>query len=348
MAFEDRKNAASALRAPWGTPSTRKSLGPLSAAVAALAIVAGGAQAAAPAAGAEEDSTAAAEGSWTPARASTVPQVTIEAQRQAVERTIHTFVSNMTHAPAGAENDPLQMWRQPICFIVAGLPRGRGEFVLERLSAAVEAAGAPLAPKNDCHPNFYVVATAHPEELLRAWHRHDSTMYGYAAPMPVHAFVDMPRPVRVWYNTYLTDTQGNPATTGAANVVAGMGSNANHATITDLQQVVGDASYLEYNAVRDFHSVLVVVDLKRVKNLEWGQVADYIAMAGLTRVNMDADYSESDSILRLFANARGPLPSGLSTWDKSFLKALYHTRQEVKGQRIEIAGHMMKDIAPNL
>ena len=343
MALQDLKKAASTVR-PTGTPSTRRNLRPVAAAVAALALVVGGAQAAAPNAAPEDDS-AVAGGQWTPAKPATVPQVTIEAQRQAAER-IRTFVSNMTRAPAGSGDEPLQLWRQPICFIVAGLPQARGEFVLNRLSTAVEAAGAPLARKNDCRPNFYVVATAHPEELLRAWHRHDSTLYSYAGPMPVRAFIDTPRPIRVWYNTYLTDTQGDPQTIGAAEVTAGAGSNANHATITDLQQVAGFPSHLEYNAVRDFHSVLVVVDLRRVKDLEWGQVADYIAMTGLTHVNLDADYSDANTILRLFANSQAPLPQGLSDWDQSFLRALYHTRQEVKGQRTEIAGHMIKSAEP--
>lgn len=266
--------------------------------------------------------------------AAALPQVTIEAQRHALERSVDNFVANTTHTLGASPGDPLQLWRQPICFIVAGLPQGHAEFVLNRLSDAADAAGAPLAAKNDCRPNFYVVATAYPEELLRAWNRKDSSMYSsYEGLARVHEFVYTPRPVRVWYNTYLTDALSS-------------GSTPTHKTAKRLSVSRGTGSNIKYSAVRDLDSVLVVIDLNLVKSLEWSQVADYIAVAGLTRVNPDADLRASDTILRLFTDNGTPAPESMTEWDKSFLHALYHTPQNVKGQRGSVADHMISDIVP--
>jgi len=297
-------------------------------AVLAALMLAGGVAQAAPG---DDESTAAR-----------VPQITIEGDRQAIQRSVHTFIYNMTQAPAGSLGEPLQLWRRPLCFIIAGLPQANAELVLKHLSNAADAAGAPLAQKDKCRPNFYVVVTAHPAEFLRAWQRHDKTLYGFNPLMPVDKFVDTPRPVRIWYNTYVADTQAAPGNSSAADITAGAASNAaTHKTLW----VRGQASLITYNVVRDFHSVLAIVDLNRVKDLQWSQVADYIGVVGLSRVNPDADFNGADTILRLFANTGTPAPKGVTEWDMSFLRALYHTQQDVRGQRTEIASNMMGDIA---
>ncbi len=82
-------------------------------------------------------------------------------------------------------------------------------------------------------------------------------------------------------------------------------------------------------------------------DLTVGQVADYVALAALADVDLDARTGDAPSILRLFdAPAPGAAaPEGLTDWDRAFLKALYHTPQNSRLQRGEIAGHMLRDIA---
>ena len=69
-------------------------------------------------------------------------QVTVEARREALKQRLNTFISNVTRANAGSQQDPLAVWDSPLCFAIAGLPRPQGEYVLDRLSKAAEAAGA--------------------------------------------------------------------------------------------------------------------------------------------------------------------------------------------------------------
>jgi hypothetical protein len=272
-------------------------------------------------------------------------QITVEARRREIKKSVDTYVSNLTHAAAGARDDPLQRWKQPICLLVTGMSRPKVEFVLRRVSSAADTAGVPLVNDNRCKPNLYILFTTQPDALLRKWYHHDPSLYGFAGPAPVHDFVNTPRPIRIWYNYELDDTQGAPMDSGGTRFVSGMGMNFNNDPLNGAAAVQGFSSRLEYNAVQNFQSVVVVVDLDRVKGLDLGAIADYVAMASLTHVNVDADFSNSTTILRLFNRSGDPVPATLSTWDKSFLEALYNTRQEVRGQRTEIAGHMLNVMA---
>jgi hypothetical protein len=55
---------------------------------------------------------------------SAVPQVTVETR--ALEQRVHTYISNVTGVPFWSIDDPVQLWRRPICPLVAGLPREEG------------------------------------------------------------------------------------------------------------------------------------------------------------------------------------------------------------------------------
>jgi mono/diheme cytochrome c family protein len=69
----------------------------------------------------------------------------------------------------------------------------------------------------------------------------------------------------------------------------------------------------------------VVADTDRIKNLNIGQLADYVAMIGMAEIRLDKGLSAAHSILRLFSDADESRPQELTAWDKSFLKGLYNT-----------------------
>jgi hypothetical protein len=120
----------------------------------------------------------------------------------------------------------------------------------------------------------------------------------------------------------------------------------NNDGLSSASSVQGYASRLEYNVVRNFQSVIVLVNLNMVKGADLAKIADYIAMVGLAHIHPGANVGGAATILRLFDSADGSAPAGLTSWDKSFLRALYDTRQGVRGQRTEISEHMVRDIAP--
>ena len=64
----------------------------------------------------------------------------------------------------------------------------------------------------------------------------------------------------------------------------------------------------------------------------------------MAELRLDANLGDAPTILQLFsASQRRP---GLTSWDQSFLKALYHTDQTDKMQLSEIKISIVRDIAP--
>jgi hypothetical protein len=281
--------------------------------------------------------------SSTPANDSTaLSQVTVEARREALKQRLNTFVSSVTRGNAGSLQDPLAVWDSPLCFAISGLPRPQGEYVLDRLSKAAEAAGAALAGGQTCRPRFIVVFTDQPEALLRSWYHHSLTPFNCSFPWPVDDFIKMQRPVRVWYNLELrVPLTGLPSTVDMGEFVRVRPGSCGHTRAPG-----GTGSHITFHTVPDFMSVLVVVDLHRTEGFKLSQVADYIAMSGLTKINYDASVADAPTVLNLFSTSGDVVPEGLTDWDRSFLEAIYHTYQYVRGQRGAVVERMLRAIAP--
>ncbi|HTT00502.1 MAG TPA: hypothetical protein VMG11_00325 [Steroidobacteraceae bacterium] len=259
--------------------------------------------------------------------------VTIEAQRQRklVEHQISNFVSSITMP---SEEESLARWQPPICPLVAGLPRDKGEFILARLSEVARNARAPLAPPS-CKPNFLVVVTADPELLLRKWWARDPVLFNRARGLGrIKHFMHSNRAVRVWYNA-------NAGCGDRPLQIADVGGMTYPSCVNG-----GLHSRLMWETVRGIESVIMVVDIRRTKDLNIGQLADYIAMVGLAEVRDDADPGPVPTILHLFSDAHTAQPTGLSSWDQSFLNALYTTPQSSVMQLAEIKLRLDRDLLP--
>jgi hypothetical protein len=85
------------------------------------------------------------------------------------------------------------------------------------------------------------------------------------------------------------------------------------------------------------------VDARRTAGMDVRQVADYVAMMGLS--NIDVDVGDAPSILQLFSPARSS-DLGMSNWDTAFLRALCQTDQSSRGQRFEIAQRVTEAVTP--
>jgi len=271
-----------------------------------------------------------------------LPQVTVEADRVVLEHRLFTFVTQITRT--APRDESLRIWRAPICPLVAGLGKDQGEFILARVSEAAHAAGAPLDGEQ-CRPNLYVVFTNEPDELIRTWRARSSRSFGgvRGTPAAVDRFAAGKRPVRVWYNREFGSADAGPVTSDTS--MEGIGLNGASAAVTNKR--VKDTR-LTFNDVMIFSSVIVIVDGNEVAGLQFGQLADYIAMIGMTELDPDAPLGAAPTILRLFADrAAGTTPpSGLTAWDAAFLKALYLTPLKNITQRSSITTQMLHSLAP--
>jgi hypothetical protein len=246
-----------------------------------------------------------------------LPDVTVEA-RADLEHRVDAFVRGITRNPDFSDD----------CLLVAGMAAEAVKYVSARISQISSSAGAPLA-RVPCQPNFVIVATSEPDHVLDAWYARDSRLFGNATPAHIRQFLErsQSRPVRVWYNINLGRKSG---------VRNGHFIPSNNRA---------ESSPFVGNAVFDFFSVFAIIDTNRTGHATLDQLAGYVAMAGLTSVDLDADLGGAPSILRLFATSGESRPSGLSNWDAAFLKALYQSNQTSRTQRFEIAARVVHDIS---
>jgi hypothetical protein len=260
--------------------------------------------------------------------APTPAEVKVAESRAALAQRVNTFIRGVTRNPGFSENEPLVRWNTPICFYLAGLPAEQVKLVLARLSQTSSSAGAPLA-RTPCQPNFVILATSEPERVLEASYARNPALFGSATPATIHQFLEssQSRPVRVWYNI---------------NSGRKSGVHNGHFVPSNTQ---AESSPFVGNTAFDFFSIVVIIDTNRTEHTRLDQLADYLVVAGLTNLDLDADLGSAPSILRLFALSGENQPSGLSSWDAAFLKALYQSNQTSRAQRSEIAERVAHDIS---
>jgi hypothetical protein len=272
-------------------------------------------------------------------------QITVEARRERaiVEHQVSSYVSAISVAPS---RESLARWSTPICPLVAGLPREHGEFVLTRLSKIAADAGVPLAPEN-CRGNFYVIVTADPDALLKAWVKRDISLFGDAGGTKIRAFLNSSWPVRVWYNADLGTADGLPLTAhdGSDSGSVAMGPTMGGGPLQGVPANDHALGFrLKHDEVRGLSSVIVLIDSRRARGVSFGQLADYVGLIGLAELRLDANVGEAPTILRLFSTSGKAPPPGLSPWDQYFLKALYHTEQSDVMQLSEIKISIVRDV----
>jgi hypothetical protein len=272
-------------------------------------------------------------------KADRLPEVTIEARRQTLENGVHAFVDKLSHSSRFSD-ESIPRWTQPLCFLVSGLSRGYGEFVVARLSQVATAVGASLL-KRGCaqySANFYVVFTSNPAETLKYLHHRPALLFhGDARPPQIQRFLNPPKSdvVRVWHNAEVTGRDGVPLSAGFSTCASIPGLMVNCDTA---------GSRVTLSAVQAFTQTLVVVDSTRLQGIQLGQISDYVAMVGLVDVDVDANFGDAPSILRLFTDPPNERPEALTEWDRAFLSALYHTDQRSPLQRGQIAASMVEEI----
>lgn len=281
--------------------------------------------------------------------AESLDQITVQAQRdrEKLKHEVNAFVS--TAIVQSHYDESLERWNiEKVCPLVAGLNKEQGEFILARLSQIVKTAGAPLGSEK-CKANFFVIFSKDPEPGLKQLaNHHDAAAFNYETGAQLKKFVESPRPVRAWYNAGTTSVDG-------ANLVSAIldsssvharqfgGPNGLDPVFNTLPSQYG--SRLNAALVtRDILSVIVVVDATKVRDLNFGQLSDYIGMIGLAQINLDKDLSGAPSILNVFKDSGDSRPMEMTVWDKALLHALYSTPQRNKMQLSEMQTAAFRDI----
>jgi hypothetical protein len=271
--------------------------------------------------------------SWTPDAtaqkpaanpADTIDTVEVTAQREAKRKAIHTYVANVTRF----EGENVARWRYPICPVVAGIAAEHAQFMRARIVEIAELVGAPLhGDQEKCRPNLTVVLTTEPQALWARLKANNPRLLNTLQPQKVERALST-RPVQTVQNVIFNNSDGT--------------------TPYDKWNYRLRDSHIYTSVTEDFTSSLVVVNDSETGKATFGQVADYIGMVALARVDLSADFSGADSILRLFAtpDAATPPPAKLTEFDWSFLKTLYGVDISIKRPRSLLTTTMVNGLVP--
>ena len=264
--------------------------------------------------------------------------VTIEARRtrelkQQIDQFVYGVATSYLH-------DSLERWNTPMCPLVAGLPREQGEFVLARVSQIARDSHVPLGTEH-CRPNLYIVVSDDPDHLLDRWSRRDKRMFNVCNGVGyVKAFMHSRQPVRAYYNAKFSSGTGNQDPSSLDL----QGLRFDFSATGGCVAAGGGDTNLSYGAVQQLTSVIIVVDSRRMININIGQLADYVAMVGLAQVRLSSNTGTAPTILSLFRETQ-PQVQGLSPWDAAFLQSLYTTTQSSTLEVVMIKQRMLEKIS---
>ena len=181
--------------------------------------------------------------------------------------------------------------------MTAGLTAAEADFVKKRI-AQIAADADVLMGGAACGPNFVVILTPEPEKLLTEWWSEEHRLFNRDRGLGgVNRFIQTDQPVRVWHNA-CNAPPGIPAYAFSTSEHCGSGAST--------------GSRLSWAVARAVYSAIVVVDLTQIEGLTFGQVADYVAMVGLTQIRPNSELGDISTILGLFSTSGTDRSKGLT------------------------------------
>lgn len=232
------------------------------------------------------------------------------------------FVGKISASPPGRG---YARWHGRVCVGVHNLEQTAAQYIVDRISQlALDVGLEPGEP--GCPPDVIVIFTTDAKQLARQLVENEPLLFrpamgrcctnlGLAA---LDEFARSDRAVRWWHVSMPVDARTGQS---AITVPRGGANGASHPVIS-----VAGPSRIHSGIRDDLHRVIIIVDSTKLRGTTWQELGDYLAVVSLVQIDPNADPSGFDSILNLFTN-----PSayrGLTDWDRSYVRAMYHLDQE--------------------
>ena len=267
-----------------------------------------------------------------PPEDATVSGVVISAPPLDEKKAIESFVEAVA---ADSGNGRIARWDRKVCAGVAGVKPEYAQLVADRIAAASLKVGLEVG-EPDCKVNVLVVFTADADGFVQrvmknhphAFSRYDLEMTSGRAAF--RRFQNSDAPVRWWHVTHRVTEDGVRYNSG------------------DQVQVYSTGR-ISSRTRDDFDRATVVVDVKKVGQVRFAALADYLAFVSLAQIDPAAQPKTGSSILNLFADKEaGTEPSeGLTAWDVAYLTGVYEARRDTRnsdGQKRDITRSMGKEL----
>jgi hypothetical protein len=210
-------------------------------------------------------------------------------------------------------------WNGSVCVGVHNLETTAAQYIVDRISLLAHDVG--LRPgEPGCSPDVIVIFTTDGRQLASYLVENEQRLLRPTNYLGTHRglaaldeFVESDKAVRWWQTSMPVD-----ARTGAPAIVL-PGEDAPWVGVAGPSRI--------HSGVRDaLQRVIIIVDSTKLHGTTWQQLGDYLAVVSLAQVDLDADPASFDSILNLFTNPAAY--SGLTDWDRTYVRALYEFDQE--------------------
>lgn len=227
------------------------------------------------------------------------------------------FVDSLA-APARGRG--LARWEDEVCLGVVNFRSQAAHQLIDHISAVAEDIGVEL-DEPGCEPNVLIVGTTDGQALAAALvdRRRSEFRYGYTrsnrGSRALEVFRTSDAAIRWWHISLLFNTEtGGVAIRlpgrGPADVPAGCG------------RAMGRCDQVTDRLMRS----VIIVDVAALPAVSFTQLGDYLAVLTLAQVEPETDYAGFDTVLNLLANPQGV--TGLTDWDRNYLRALYSGRSQ--------------------
>lgn len=275
-----------------------------------------------------------------PQAASTDPDTTsvedVTVVGAATRRALETYARTVVTGPMGRLSP---RWDDRICVNVVNMDEAHATLLRDRIDVVAKAIGLmPLAP--GCAPNVSIYASDEPDELaakliaaapngFRPARR--AVSLGDAA---LDAFQTSDAAVR-WWQVSL------PVMVDSGQLAIAV--NDSDSNPMSRYIVVRNGSRLRGNVRDDMVGVTIIVDTKKLADVSFSALSDYLAFVALAPADPRVATAEFDTVLNLFDRAG---VNGLSLTDEDYLFALYSASRDPATagiQAAEIADRMVTE-----
>lgn len=254
-------------------------------------------------------------------------------------REVQEFVGSVTQL----DGDLVSSWNKPICPAVVANDMAHAEYIRQRLLEVASEIPFDANADPKCRANLFIVVTDAPEEFIAKWKAVDPGMFIWRPRRGVSRSPES-LPVRTWHNVAV-EPAGDAPSLQVAGAIPSTGGKSSGIGGLPTVRVSGGSSRIVSPASENLQSALVLVDTNKAAGVTLRQLADYVAMVSFSKVDLDADFQQANSILRLFAMEQGAVrPEGLTRWDLAFLRGLYRQSYEAQRQRTAITTRMVRDL----
>lgn len=282
--------------------------------------------------------------------------------------TTRNFVEQVALEPLSDER-PLARWEDDVCVGAVGLSPQDAQTLVDRISVRARSVGlSPGAP--GCRANVMVIYAPDADVLTRQIVDQRRDLLGYYADgsavssgrAELDQFANTSRPVRWWYVAtdgagaiqnrpgveFDRQSSGREAAAAAAGAesAGGSGGGLSSSDIQGMDSVRTNGTRTRSVLRNELTYALVIVDARRVANLQPTAWMDYVAMVSLAQIDPSASTQQFDTILNLFSTSESS-QTALSQWDDAYLKALYRARRDAGGNRQfgDVARRMTENIS---